>query len=212
MIGTTDHRFLIDRIGTDAEEFLGYQPAEMLGRPILSLVDGATMPALLDALEAAVRTQLGVSAVVVVRSKTGSMLRCDAVVVPLVPEPTCAFAFILEEADVESTSLTARRRLIERLYVDVAAIDPLTNELSIDADLPDVSQLTARERQIVRMLVSGDRVRAIADRLFLSPSTIRNHLSSVFRKLGVGSQQELVDRFRTADSGTESGHAPTNDP
>jgi DNA-binding CsgD family transcriptional regulator len=54
--------------------------------------------------------------------------------------------------------------------------------------------------EIVLRFVSGDRVRAIAARLFLSQSTVRNHLSSVYRKLGVRSQQELVDLFRVTDS------------
>ena len=56
--------------------------------------------------------------------------------------------------------------------------------------------LTKRELEIVRSLVSGDRVPAIAGRLFLSQSTVRNHLSSIYTKLGISSQQQLVDRFR----------------
>jgi len=36
-------------------------------------------------------------------------------------------------------------------------------------------------------------VPAIAGALFISQSTVRNHLSSVFRKLRVESQQELID-------------------
>ncbi len=58
--------------------------------------------------------------------------------------------------------------------------------------------LTKRELEIVRSLLAGDRVPAIAHRLFLSQSTVRNHLSSIYSKLGVSSQQQLVDRFRTA--------------
>ena len=47
---------------------------------------------------------------------------------------------------------------------------------------------------MVRLLLSGDRAR-IAWQLHLSPSTIRNQLSSVYRKLGVNSQQELISLF-----------------
>lgn len=59
------------------------------------------------------------------------------------------------------------------------------------------AQLSSRELEIVARLVSGDRVPAIARGLFLSQSTIRNHLSSAYLKLGVTSQQELIDLFRT---------------
>jgi DNA-binding CsgD family transcriptional regulator len=42
-------------------------------------------------------------------------------------------------------------------------------------------------------------VPSIAESLFLSPSTVRNHLSAVFRKLRVGSQQELIHLLRRTD-------------
>jgi DNA-binding CsgD family transcriptional regulator len=35
----------------------------------------------------------------------------------------------------------------------------------------------------------------IARALFLSESTVRNHLTSVYRKFGVGSQHELLSRL-----------------
>ncbi len=47
------------------------------------------------------------------------------------------------------------------------------------------------------LLLDGDRTPAIARKLFLSQSTVRNHLASVFAKLGVNSQQELVDVLKT---------------
>jgi DNA-binding NarL/FixJ family response regulator len=56
--------------------------------------------------------------------------------------------------------------------------------------------LTSRECEIVTRLLDGDRVPAIAVKLFLSQSTVRNHLASVFTKMGVASQQQLLDTFR----------------
>lgn len=75
---------------------------------------------------------------------------------------------------------------------------------------PGLSGLTNRELEIVARLLAGDRVPVIAERLFLSQSTVRNHLSSAFAKLGVESQQETIDLlrrtssalFRRADPGT----------
>jgi DNA-binding NarL/FixJ family response regulator len=61
---------------------------------------------------------------------------------------------------------------------------------------PPLRGLTARECEIVTRLRDGDRVPAIAVKLFLSQSTVRNHLASVFAKLGVTSQQQLLDSFR----------------
>lgn len=60
----------------------------------------------------------------------------------------------------------------------------------------DLSRLSEREKQIVRLLLNGDRVPRIAASLFLAQSTVRNHLSIVFRKFGIHSQQELIELLR----------------
>jgi DNA-binding CsgD family transcriptional regulator len=61
----------------------------------------------------------------------------------------------------------------------------------------DLSRLSARELEIVQRLLAGDRVPRIADSMYLARSTVRNHLSSVFRKFGVNSQQQLIVLLRT---------------
>lgn len=57
-------------------------------------------------------------------------------------------------------------------------------------------RLTRREQDVVQCLLEGERVVSIAERLDLSPHTVRNHLKSIFRKLGVHSQAELVRHVR----------------
>jgi DNA-binding CsgD family transcriptional regulator len=59
-----------------------------------------------------------------------------------------------------------------------------------------VSQLPERQREIVLRLARGERVGTIAAELYLSANTVRNHLSAVFRKFGVHSQQELLVLLR----------------
>jgi two-component system, NarL family, nitrate/nitrite response regulator NarL len=54
------------------------------------------------------------------------------------------------------------------------------------------SWLTHRERQIVRILVSGATNREIANRLGLREQTIKNQLSTIYDKLGVRNRLELV--------------------
>ncbi len=62
-----------------------------------------------------------------------------------------------------------------------------------DAPPVDLSVLSSRELEIVRLLLQGRRVSHIAKQLFLSPNTVRSHLKSVFRKLDVHSQGELIE-------------------
>jgi DNA-binding NarL/FixJ family response regulator len=60
---------------------------------------------------------------------------------------------------------------------------------------PEIEKLSAREREVLEHLLGHRRAPAIAKALFISPYTVRNHLKKIFAKLGVRSQQELLDRF-----------------
>jgi DNA-binding NarL/FixJ family response regulator len=60
------------------------------------------------------------------------------------------------------------------------------------AQLPQGSELSARQSEIVARLVAGERVADIARSMFLSPSTVRNHLAAIYRKFAVHSQAELL--------------------
>jgi PAS domain-containing protein len=59
--------------------------------------------------------------------------------------------------------------------------------------------LPLRKRQIVSALLQGERVPAIAASMFVSASTIRSHLSVIFRAFGVGSQTELLSLLHSPD-------------
>ena len=64
------------------------------------------------------------------------------------------------------------------------------------AALPELATLTSREWEVAGALAQGSRVTTIAQQLHVSPGTVRNHLSAVYRKLDVGSQAELLERLR----------------
>lgn len=56
-----------------------------------------------------------------------------------------------------------------------------------------LNALSTREKEILRRLCMNQRVPTIARALYISPHTVRNHLKSVFRKVGVSSQIELLE-------------------
>lgn len=62
-----------------------------------------------------------------------------------------------------------------------------------DPELEKHATLTARERDIVNAVVehSDSANQLLAERLFISEHTLRNHLTSIYRKLGVASRLEL---------------------
>lgn len=55
-------------------------------------------------------------------------------------------------------------------------------------------QLTAREKEILSLLVDGTESRAIAERLFISYETVRNHFKNIYQKLQVTSRVQAVSK------------------
>lgn len=55
--------------------------------------------------------------------------------------------------------------------------------------------LSPREREIAQAFSDGENYQQIADRLCIAPSTVRTHLATVYRKLGVSSKLELHKHF-----------------
>jgi DNA-binding CsgD family transcriptional regulator len=56
--------------------------------------------------------------------------------------------------------------------------------------------LTAREREIIELIGGGRSNQEIADRLFVSLATVKDHNHNIFRKTGVRSRLELANLFR----------------
>lgn len=62
-----------------------------------------------------------------------------------------------------------------------------------DPESDKLATLTAKERKIIEAIVdgSGSSNKDLGQKLFLSEHTVRNHLTSVYQKLGVGNRLEL---------------------
>ena len=65
----------------------------------------------------------------------------------------------------------------------------------------EFTDLTAREREVLAMIADGLPNARIAERLHLSPKTVRNHVSSIFAKLRVADRGEAMLRARRAGLG-----------
>mgnify|MGYP001500626627 FL=1 len=60
--------------------------------------------------------------------------------------------------------------------------------------------LTKREREVFKLLVQDKTTKEIAQELFISEKTVRNHISNTMQKLGVkGRSQAVVELLRLGE-------------
>jgi DNA-binding CsgD family transcriptional regulator/PAS domain-containing protein len=203
VVGMTDASLLVERISNDAEELFGRPVSDLLGSSLVALIDEDGRPSLLAGLSEASASQAGVTLYLDLAAVAdGSVMRCELLLLPLKPAPSCAFVFLPTRAGAVGRDSTELSTILLRLGrgAQIAELARGVFRGITETMLPGLSRLTTRELEIATHLVDGERPPEIAQRLFLSQSTVRNHLSSVFAKLGVASQHELVTTVRQAQS------------
>jgi DNA-binding NarL/FixJ family response regulator len=84
---------------------------------------------------------------------------------------------------------------------ELAAPRQLLRYLLHQNEKPEIGDLTARGREILEMVVEGLSNAQIAGRLYLSESTIKQHLGAVYRKLGVRNRTEAAKTMRDHGGG-----------
>jgi DNA-binding NarL/FixJ family response regulator len=97
-------------------------------------------------------------------------------------------------ADQQLLRALGALRSIARALEQVRHLVPAAEPEPRLRPLPGLSELSAREWEVLMGLLDHKRVPALARALHISPHTVRNHLKSIFTKLGVHSQAELLDK------------------
>ncbi len=69
---------------------------------------------------------------------------------------------------------------------------PLRRAADRSTESEDLAALTGREREILSLVAGGANNQAIADQLFISEKTVRNHLTAIFDKIGVSSRSQAI--------------------
>ena len=82
------------------------------------------------------------------------------------------------------------RETLGRVFTDFMTPPAAHN---FDPEAKKLESLTARERKIIHAIVEGSGApsKALAERLFISDHTLRNHLTAIYHKLGVSNRLEL---------------------
>ncbi len=95
-----------------------------------------------------------------------------------------ASGFMVKDAPAEQLA-----EAIRKVAGGGNAVDP---GLAAEALVAGINPLTKRERDILRIALSGASVKHIAGELYLSPGTVRNHLSSAIGKTATTNRTEAA--------------------
>lgn len=193
VVGTVNGHLEVERVSDDVRH-LCCPAEEAIGSSVLRLFDVTSAADVLHALAEATEKERELCVVVNVRVD-GKPAMAELMLRPLRPAPSFSFSIACPAMEVaHQVSEEGKLQQIGRGLHALALAEAFA--FLDQADVPGVTKLTTRELDITARLLSGDRVPGIAKAIYLSQSTVRNHLSNVYRKLRVGSQQELIELFR----------------
>ena len=105
-----------------------------------------------------------------------------------------AIGFVLKDRSPDNLHRAIRAGLAGEMWIEQSTMAAVFRASS--GPKPnhrfDPKSLTPREREVIAMLALGLQNKAIADRLFISETTVRHHLTSIFDKLDVSNRLELM--------------------
>ncbi len=181
-----------------AQDILGYDRGEVVGRSCEEIIAGTDDYCLgvcqrdcLVIRAARVRGRAP-SHEIQTRTKDGRevWLHISHVVVPAARDSLVTVAHIFRDVTAERQSRAALKRVIGALSGLGAELPRTSTPTAMPVTFP--GPLSRREAEVLRQLCEGAHPQQIADRLFISVATARNHVKSILRKLGVHTSLEAV--------------------
>jgi DNA-binding CsgD family transcriptional regulator len=217
VMGTLDPRWRMRRISVEVTDVLGFAQEDCVGVPVLDAVHPMDAPTLLSYMSALALNATASALHLRVRRIPKGWQLSRVVVCSLAASKHTPFVFALTPLDavpphahhadrVRDLEVRLRRIATE---VRAAGITPFPVAPAVPRDLDELVELSPRQHEVLQRLVSGQRTPVIARDLFLSQNTVRNHLSAIFRRFGVHSQSQLLERLKSLSAPTT---APAQDP
>lgn len=94
----------------------------------------------------------------------------------------------------EFKAFLSSEQIVER-EVSVSGAPLAEEQEANDPELRPISErmlLTSREQDVLKLVIKGLSNREIAETLFISEHTVKNHMSNIFQKLGVSDRTQLI--------------------
>jgi len=161
-----------------AARILGYEPGEFLGKDTLGIIHPDDMSKAAHGLTEMIQTPAECSSIraqLRVRHKDGTWRVVDAIANNLLHNPAVNGIIV----DIREMS---RHSWDEQARVEDSSASAVATEY----------HLTQTERRVLNLIAEGLSNPQIAEKLVVSPSTVRFHVTSILRKLGVTSRTAVA--------------------
>jgi DNA-binding NarL/FixJ family response regulator len=101
---------------------------------------------------------------------------------------------VLKQTATELLIKSIRKVADGEIWLDSRMTTAVMKEFSQPAPVrePIKTVLSTREREVVGLVCQGFRNKEIAEKMFISEQTVKNHLHNIFDKLGVSDRLELA--------------------
>lgn len=200
-VGSIDVELRILSCSADVVEILGCGPEAVIGETLVGRVHPDDVAPLLLGVGRAVADEHGAAMHVRFLTADDRYTGVRLVVNPIRGTTSPRLGFVMT---AESTERGDDARIVDlerhlwriALEVEAAGVTHGSRRIPDAGTIAGMEELSPRQWEIVTRLLRGERVPDIARALFLSQSTVRNQLGSVYRKLGVHSQSELLALLR----------------
>lgn len=101
-----------------------------------------------------------------------------------------AIGYLLKNVSASELAAAIRSAYARRMTLSSEAAQVLVD--STTQNIPTNDDLTEREREVLALMVEGLNNNEIAERLVVSPSTVKFHIANIFMKLGVDNRVAAV--------------------
>lgn len=103
-----------------------------------------------------------------------------------------AMGVVLKSRTAEVLMRAIRSVLDGEAWLEKSTIAYMFQQASQHTDAAPPVKLTRREREIIELVSLGLKNKTIGERLFITETTVRHHLTSIFNKLAVTNRLELM--------------------
>jgi DNA-binding NarL/FixJ family response regulator len=103
-----------------------------------------------------------------------------------------ASGYVLKDSDADDVAAAIRAAHRGELQIDPVVARGLMTSVREERDDDASSQLTSRERDVLRLVAAGEPNKQIAAELAISERTARTHVSSILRKLHLDSRTQAA--------------------